>query len=442
VAELIHWWWIAAVTILLLGWGINRLYLGYLHKRILDARGGSLELVGHLPWWPFYLRRVIRDYDLTMDRLRTMFHTVEECQARVLTERNKINAILQSLPGVLLNVADDLTITTVNRHAEEVFGRSDKNLVGVNLFDLIKLNEYDRAIMRDAFLYKQPIRNQEITLLIDGRKRWFSLNLGFFNEHEMDMGAIITLLDISEYRELQDTVANREKLVAMGQLAGGVAHEMNTPLGSILGYTQLIAAQPENTAKVAEFAHVISEETKRCSRIVHDLLNYARQEKCSGETCDIAQLLRDLTETFISCRMRRYGIEVSLHLPDTPLMVEGDCGQLDIVFSNLLQNAIYALDGMSQPQIVVRIMQGESRYLHIAVEDNGPGVPEAQRSRVFEPFFTTRDVGAGTGLGLSISQAMLAKRGASIRYDSAYTDGARFVVSLPTVNLQQVKNVV
>jgi PAS domain S-box-containing protein len=401
-----------------------------------------LELVGHLPWWPFYLRRVIRDYDLTMDRLRTMFHTVEECQARVLTERNKINAILQSLPGVLLNVADDLTITTVNRHAEEVFGRSDKNLVGVNLFDLIKLNEYDRAIMRDAFLYKQPIRNQEITLLIDGRKRWFSLNLGFFNEHEMDMGAIITLLDISEYRELQDTVANREKLVAMGQLAGGVAHEMNTPLGSILGYTQLIAAQPENTAKVAEFAHVISEETKRCSRIVHDLLNYARQEKCSGETCDIAQLLRDLTETFISCRMRRYGIEVSLHLPDTPLMVEGDCGQLDIVFSNLLQNAIYALDGMSQPQIVVRIMQGESRYLHIAVEDNGPGVPEAQRSRVFEPFFTTRDVGAGTGLGLSISQAMLAKRGASIRYDSAYTDGARFVVSLPTVNLQQVKNVV
>jgi PAS domain S-box-containing protein len=425
---------------LLLLYGVNRIYLRRLQRRILDARGGTLEPVGRLPWAPLLVRRVIDDYDQTITRLRSMFHTVEECQSRVLTERNKINAILQSLPGVLLNVADDLTITTVNRQAEDVFGMGAERMKGVNLFDLITLNEHDRAIMRDAFLYKQPIRNQEITLTFDGRKRWYSLNLGFFTEHESDMGAIITLLDISEYRELQDTVANREKLVAMGQLAAGVAHELNTPLGNILGYAQLIEAQPGNEMKVAEYAAIVSGETKRCSRIVQDLLNYARKEQCSGETCDIAQLLNEVIETFINCRMRRYGIEVVMQLPPEPLVVEGDCGQLDIVFTNLLQNAIHALEGVVRPEITVRAAVEESRYVHVSIEDNGPGVPQEIRSRVFDPFFTTKEVGSGTGLGLSISQAMLAKRGGGIRYDGDYAGGARFVVSLPAVNLKRTGN--
>jgi PAS domain S-box-containing protein len=431
---------IILILLLFLQWANHR-YLVRLRRRVLEARGGTLEPVGYLPWLPFlYARKVIQDYDLTINRLRSMFHTVEECQSRVLTERNKINAILQSLPGVLLNVADDLTITTVNRQAEDVFGLTAERMKSINLFDLITLNEHDRAIMRDAFLYKQPIRNQEITLAFEGKKRWFSLNLGFFSEHESDMGAIITLLDISEYRELQDTVANREKLVAMGQLAAGVAHELNTPLGNILGYSQLIEAQPANEAKVSEYARVVSDETKRCSRIVQDLLNYARKEQCSGETCDIGQLLNEVIDTFINCRMRRYGIDVVMLLPREPLVVEGDCGQLDIVFTNLLQNAIHALEGVENPVITIRAIAGDSRSIRIAVEDNGPGVPEEFRSRVFDPFFTTKEVGAGTGLGLSISQAMLAKRGASIRYDGDHTGGARFVVSLPAVNMKRVGN--
>lgn len=435
--------WVAlggAVVVLLLLLVINHVYLGKLRVRILDARGGTLEPVGRLPWVPLYALQLIQEYDITINRLRSMFHTVEECQSRVLTERNKINAILQSLPGVLLNVADDLAISTVNRQAEELFGLTAERMRGINLFDLITPNEHDRAIMRDAFLYKQPIRNQEITLNIAGKKRWFSLNLGFFSEHESDMGAVITLLDISEYRELQDTVANREKLVAMGQLAAGVAHELNTPLGNILGYSQLIEANPVHAEKVAEYAKVVSGETKRCSRIVQDLLNYARKEQCSGEVCDIGQLLNEVIDTFINCRMRRYGIDVVMLLPREPLIVEGDCGQLDIVFTNLLQNAIHALEGVEKPVITIRSLAGDTRYVRIAVEDNGPGVPEELRSRIFDPFFTTKDVGAGTGLGLSISQAMLAKRGANVRYDSDYAEGARFVVALPAVDMKRVGN--
>lgn len=431
---------IALLIIMMLVIVANHYYLARLKRRILDAREGVLDPVGRLPWMPLYVRNVIADYDITIMRLRSIFRTVEECQSKVLVERNKINAILQSLPGVLLNVADDLTVTTMNRQAEELFGQNVSRMPGTNLFDLITLNDHSRDIMRDAFLYKQPIRNQEITLAISGKVRVFSLNLGFFSEHESDMGAIITLLDISEYRELQDTVANREKLVAMGQLAAGVAHELNTPLGSILGYSQLIEAQSDKSEKIAHYAHIVSSETKRCSRIVQDLLNYARTERCSGETCDIKQLLRDVIDTFINCRIRRYGIDVVMQLPDEPMITEGDCGQLDIVVSNLLQNAIQALDGVRDPVITVRARMEDSRYVYIYIEDNGPGVPVEHRSRIFDPFFTTKEVGSGTGLGLSISQAMLAKIGANIRYDAEYTQGARFVVTLPAVDMKRAAN--
>ncbi|MGF1642211.1 MAG: nitrogen regulation protein NR(II) [Thiotrichales bacterium] len=421
---------VAALILLVL----YRLGLSRLHQRILDAREGLLEPARTSGLVPPFVRRVVNDYNITIATLRSMFRTVEECQSRVLDERNKINAILRSLPDVLLSVADDLDITMVNSQAEEMFGRASERLLGTNLFDLIAFNENDRNLMRDAFLYKTPIRNQEVALTLEGKTRWFSLNLGFVSDRDADMGAIITLLDITDYRELQSSVATREKLVAMGQLAAGVAHELNTPLGNILGYAQLIQSNLGNPEKLAGFADVVVGETKRCSRVVQELLNFARSEKCSGATCDIKRMLEELIETFLNCRMKRYGIAIDLQLEAEGLMVEGDCGQLDIVFSNLLLNAIQALEGVEHPRILVHSWDEPGRYVHVAIEDNGPGVPKEMRSRIFEPFFTTKDVGSGSGLGLSISHALLAKRGGRIRLDPEYEAGARFVVSLPVVD--------
>jgi signal transduction histidine kinase len=408
-----------------------------LRRRILDAREGLLLTVEKPAILPPFVSGLLSDYNATIATLGSIFRTVEECQGRVLNERNKIDAILQSLPGILLTVSNELTINIVNRLAEETFSTAGESLIGTNLFDLIKFQDSDRDILRDSFLYKRPIRNLEISLNIKSGTRWFSLNVAFFSEKEAEMEAIITMLDISENRDLQETLTSREKLVAMGQLAAGVAHELNTPLGNILGYVQLIKQALPEKSKSLEFSVIVEEETRRCSKIIHDLLNFAVREKCSGEVCDINQLLANITDTFLSCRTRRYGININMELqPELP-PVEGDCGQLEIVFTNLLINAIQALDGVASPFILLRSWQEVDGFVYVCVEDNGPGIPMDIRRNIFNPFFTTKDVGVGSGLGLSITQALLTKRGAFIKYDAEYTHGARFIIGLPVVDLRR-----
>ncbi len=117
--------------------------------------------------------------------------------------------------------------------------------------------------------------------------------------------------------------------------------------------------------------------------------------------------------------------------------VEGDCGQLEIVFTNLIINAIQAVDGVVEPYIILRSWQSDNNYVCVSVEDNGPGIPVDIRRNIFNPFFTTKEVGAGSGLGLAISQALLAKRGAFIKYDVEYVQGARFVIDLPVVDVRR-----
>jgi signal transduction histidine kinase len=365
---------------------------------------------------------------------------VEECQGRFLSERNRSNTILQSLPGALLSLADDLRVAIANRQADALFGVLPGALIDANLFELLDINERDRELLRDAFLYKHAIRNQEIALNVGGGKRFFSLNLAFYSDEENDMGGVLILQDITEYRQLMESVATREKLVAMGQLAAGVAHELNTPLGNILGYAQLLDRGAAEHPKLAGYARIIADETQRCSHVVQELLDYARKDKCSGETCDLNHLAQELIDTFINCRLKRYRIEIVLDLCcPQPLIVEGGCGQLDIVLSNLLANAIDALDKTSSPRIVVRTWV-EDAYAAISVSDNGPGVPQDIRTRLFDPFFSTKEVGQGSGLGLSISQAIVTKRGGFIAYDSAQGEGACFVVKLPVVDLERAQS--
>ncbi len=411
-----------------------RRVLESMHAGMLDAQEGTLQPIDAGRLHDSYLRSLVGDYNLMMNALRRVFSTVEECQNRVLTERNRINAVLQSLPGALLSVDDDLSINAVNALAGDLFGLTENELVGRSLFDLLALNEADRNLLRDAFLYKQRIANQEILCDLRGSLVHLSLNLSFVVQTGTDMGAVIVLQDISDYKRLQENVYNQEKLVAMGELAAGVAHELNTPLGSILGYAQLLRDTVGEDPKVHEWTRVICDEARRCSRIIDDLLQYARgRDKCNGEVCDLNEVVRSVSETFISCRMRRYNIDVRLDLASEDMAVEGGCGPLEIVLANLLTNAVQALAGHSEALITIRTRAAEQGSMRLIVEDNGPGISREIRSRIFDPFFTTKDVGSGTGLGLAICHAMLTRRGGSIHHDSGFADGTRIVVELPQV---------
>ena len=194
----VYWIYLCIILLLLLVfvWLSYRQGLKALQNRILDAREGLLYPVDIPRLITPTLHKTLNDYNNTITTLSSMFRTVEECQTRVLSERNRINAILQSLSGALLTVSNDLNINMSNRLAEQTFAPDGQPLFGTNLFDLIQFNPDDRDLLRDSFLYKKPIRSQEINLQINDESRWFSLNVAFFSEIDEEMEAVLILLDI------------------------------------------------------------------------------------------------------------------------------------------------------------------------------------------------------------------------------------------------------
>ncbi|MCW8828076.1 MAG: ATP-binding protein [Gammaproteobacteria bacterium] len=409
---------------------MQRRTLGRLHEAILDAQEGTLSNVASSSGCDKRVNSIVDDYNTMMNNLSAMFSTVEECQNRVVNERNKMDALLGSMPGALISVDDYLNITNINPLAAELFDCDADWLLGKMFFDVVELEPNDRDALRDAFLYKQEVKNFVIHTHINESLHYISINIAFYSKHEADLDAVITLQDITDYQRLLDSVYNREKLVAMGQMAAGIAHELNTPLGNILGYSQLLCEPSVADEKKTRYSGFVADEARRCSRIVNDLLNYARRDSCSDELCDVNALVRDMIDTFLTCRLKRQDVEIHLELqPDLPT-VDIPCGELDIVLSNLLLNALHELEGKSDGVVRITSRHVGKKSLEIAIEDNGGGIPAESRRKIFEPFYTTKETGEGTGLGLSISQAMMSRRGGALSLDAKYTEGARFVIFL------------
>jgi PAS domain S-box-containing protein len=415
------------------------LYVSYrralriLHRGILQAQDGTLRAVAVPRFADHFLRRLVSDHNLLITSLGATFREMEQVQNRVIGERNRNDAILHSLRGALVCVDGDQLVNLSNHQAQRLFGLTGEALAGRNLFDLLALDGSGRELLRDAFLYERPLVNSEIVLRMRDEARYFALNLSFFKSKNLnDTGAVVILQDITDYKHLQEHTYTMEKLAAMGQLAAGVAHELNTPLGNIIGYAQLIDEARADAEQIHRYTQVVSHEAKRCARIVDDLLNYARRDLCPAESCELNAIARDVVESVVQCQGTRLNAAVSFDAATDELPVNGSPGQLDIVLVNLIVNAIQASAGNAlQPRVAVRVQRHGDRQAAVIVEDNGPGVAPELRRRIFDPFFTTKEVGKGTGFGLAISQAIVTRIGGSLNYDATFRQGARFVLTLP-----------
>ncbi len=415
---------------LAMGYRAGNRNLPVLHRAIRRALEGHLE-PADLPGQS-YPGTVVADYNVLAQRLSTLFEEMERSQLWIIGERNRNDAILRGLPCVMLAVDVDFCVTTSNDRAEALFGLAGTELRGRNLFDLLKLDDEGRELLREAFLYEQQVSNREIVLGEDESRRHFTLSVTFFKHSPdaRDPCAVLMLQDVTDYRRLQEVTHQSEKFVAMGQLAGGVAHELNTPLGTIVGYAQLLNAGATSEAKRAQYGQAIYSEAKRCARIIDSLLTYARKERCAPETCDINGVIRDVVATICDCQRNNFNAPIEIDLCECPPVVGGS-GQLDIVLVNVIMNALQASAGaVPQPRVVVasRVEGGDAA---ITVTDNGPGIPAGVRNRVFNPFFTTKGGHEGTGLGLAISQSIVMGIGGTLRCDSTYRAGARFILKLP-----------
>ena len=245
---------------------------------------------------------------------------------------------------------------------------------------------------------------------------------------------------VDRLKSTQAQLLQAEKLSAIGQLVAGVAHELNNPLTSVIGYAQLLQQEmrdPEaDTRSAEELGHDlrrIAEESERAARIVRNLLAFARRQTAAREPQDLAELCSRVV-ALRTYELRLTGVELHTEFqPGLPKVI-ADGGQIQQALLNLVLNAEQAMRGRPVRRLTVGVRFDEpASAVEMYVSDSGHGIDTANLTRIFDPFFTTRDVGEGTGLGLSICYGIVRDHGGHIRVESKVQVGTTFSVLLPAL---------
>lgn len=236
-------------------------------------------------------------------------------------------------------------------------------------------------------------------------------------------------LRLRQLAEAQEQLVQTGKMAAVGQLAGGVAHEINNPLAVILGFAQGMDRRvPEGDPLRLPVSSIVR-EALRCKNLVQELLTFSRIGKKTFENVDLNGLLRS-TLVLIEARARTQGVRIIQDFEDSLPILQGNKTQLQQVLVNLGTNALDVMKGGGT--LTVRTQRLGSGNVCLEVGDTGGGIPEEVRSRIFEPFFTTKPVGEGTGLGLSLVYEIIQQHRGSIEVDSQAGHGTTMRVKLPT----------
>jgi two-component system NtrC family sensor kinase len=328
---------------------------------------------------------------------------------------------------------EDLTVNRANPALAQILEMPLRSLIGKHCYELFS---YCYGTSHPACPHRRAIQNNEPTSVEveepQLRKTLHLTSFPIFAEDGNSKGTVHAVRDVTEEKALRAQLLQTEKLAAIGQLVSGVAHELNNPLTSVMGYSQLLLAadlEPE----VKEDLKTIHREAQRSAKIIENLLTFARRERALKGKTDVNQILRD-TVALRSYQLKVDNIELidelDEHLPATMAAPH----QLQQVFLNLMNNAHQALTESEEPRcLVVRSERDEGKIL-VKIVDNGPGIPEEYLSKIFDPFFTTKEVGQGTGLGLSIAFGIVQEHGGTIHVESKPGEGTSFTVELPIVS--------
>ncbi len=230
-----------------------------------------------------------------------------------------------------------------------------------------------------------------------------------------------------EAERLQQQIRHADRLATIGELAAGVAHELNEPLGNILGFAQLAGRAPGLGDETRRDLERIVSASLYAREIIKKLMFFSRQTPAQKDDVDVNKVVDDVM-SLLQPRCEKGAVSVVVEQAMPPPLVRGDAAQLQQVLVNLVVNAVQAMPEGGTLRVWTTTGEGKVR---VALEDTGVGIPPENLGRVFMPFFTTKDVGEGTGLGLAVVHGIVALHGGSARVESEVGRGTRFEVELP-----------
>lgn len=454
---------ITGLVALLLAWALIYLTVQHLVHRPLKKLMDGVKFIagGQLDYKvPVYARD-------ELGRLASSFNEMSDALFRATAdlnrERNYVQNIINSMPSVVVGVDLEGHITHWNMGAEDLTGVKPNEAHGKRLSAIFPLLADAMEKVQTAIQTRMPQSDSKVLHVQDGQTCFSDVTVYPLVANGVE-GAVIRMDDVADRVRIEDMMVQSEKMLSVGGLAAGMAHEINNPLAGILQNVQVLRNRlagniPKNIDTAIEcgiefealerymqkrglppMIDAVIESGTRAARIVDNMLSFSRRSGSSLKRHSLPELLDKTVELasndydlkkkydFRQIEIRR---EYEKGLPQ--ITCEGS--QLQQVFLNILKNGAQAMASHipsgKPPLLTLRIRRNRG-HLDIEIEDNGPGMDDATRKRAFEPFFTTKRVGVGTGLGLSVSYFIITENhNGSMTVDSKPGKGARFTITLP-----------
>jgi len=339
--------------------------------------------------------------------------------------------LLESFPDLILVVDLEERYTFASSRIRDLLGYRPEELVGKKIEDLQDHSPEFLSLYRDVASGKQLFAASEYGALHhDGNWRTMRASASQFFDSENELsGVIISVRDITVEKKLEQQIIQSERLAAMGQMIGGFAHELNNPLTTIVGVSDLLR-EGENSESRIKQLNMLHQQASRATEIVQNLMYFSRPPAPGKTPVNLSELVTR-TLHLHAYSLRKSNITVDF-LPEESLpQVTGDPHQLMQVFLNLMLNAEQAIrEARDKGTLRIRLRKTDGD-IQVVFEDDGPGIAPEILPNIFDPFYTTRRPGRGTGLGLSICKAVLKEHLGNIEATSAPGGGAVFTVSLP-----------
>jgi PAS domain S-box-containing protein len=353
--------------------------------------------------------------------------------------------VLDQSPDVVLIKGPNSKIIWANRTFREAYGMTNEQLRDLIDSPTVEPDLTQQYVMDDLWVWenKRPLVIEcEPVKYFDGTiHKYKTLKFPIFDGERIAYTAGISI-DITESIESEQKLEASSKMAALGEIAGGIAHEINNPLAVISAKVRQLRRLIEQDKiptkeKMLETLQTAESFTNRIAQIVEGLRSFSRDG--THDAFDPANLKKIVNETLTLCsaRMESRGIKLDIDIPDE-VTIKCRAVQISQVLLNLISNAIDAIDAIDQDVVKwIRISaEVQSPSVFVRVDDSGPGVPDEIANKIMQPFFTTKEVGKGTGLGLSISQGIVREHGGELRLDRS-TSKSCFKVTLPLWQAQQ-----
>ncbi len=382
----------------------------------------------------------IRDRDAELRRAKeTLEHTVEERTRQLSEEKGRLDTIVGAVGAGMLLLDPSLRVVWTNRVAREWYGDGAQLLGGPCPWGGTEVDPRCPACpSRRALASGRPHVEDALPVRIDGVERYFTVIASPVRDSEGRVTEVLELLlDVTRRRELEADLVQAAKLTSVGELAGGLAHEIGNPVGVISAKVKLLLRairEGQTPRKLESDLQAIERHAERIAAITGKLLSFARRAPGLRSEVRIGDVVQEAV-ALLEHRLIARQVDLTIEGADAVPPIHANRTELVQVFVNLIQNAIDAMPHGGQ----IRVEAGERQgALHVLVCDTGTGMSSAVQERAFQPFFTTKDPGHGTGLGLSISQRIVNDHGGTLTLETRPGEGTTLAVRLPVRQEQDV----